>query len=99
MAPRSFSAVNKVLGMSGLVLLSVMGNTAMADVAGTAPEAESVVDMLSEGTVSGSLRMRYYTDKNAYFVKDLNQDTAGYGGFVKYETAALNGFKLGGSLI
>ncbi|MQT46881.1 hypothetical protein GHO40_09090 [Pseudomonas helleri] len=67
MAPRSFSAVNKVLGMSGLVLLSVMGNTAMADVAGTAPEAESVVDMLSEGTVSGSLRMRYYTDKNAYF--------------------------------
>ncbi|MGO2707528.1 MAG: hypothetical protein ACTIOI_18030 [Pseudomonas helleri] len=55
----------------------------MADAPGTSAEADDLADMLTQGTVSGALRLRYYTDTNAYFVKHLNQDTVGYGGFIK----------------
>lgn len=99
MAPRSFSAITHVIGLGGFLMLSAISNAAMADAPGTSAEADDLADMLTQGTVSGALRLRYYTDTNAYFVKHLNQDTVGYGGFIKYETAALNGFRLGASLI
>jgi len=85
--------------MGGFILLSAMSSVAMADASGTSTDVDDLADMFTKGTVSGSLRMRYYTDKNAYFVKGLNQDTLGYGGFLKYETAPLDGFRLGGSII
>lgn len=100
MAPRSFSAVNKVLGMSGLVLLSVMGNTAMADVAGTAPGKGKCGGHAVRGhSVRIDENALLHRQERLLRQRPESRHGAGYGGFVKYETAALNGFKLGGSLI
>nr|WP_223881495.1 OprD family outer membrane porin [Affinibrenneria salicis] len=52
-------------------------------------------DMFRCGSVNGSLRTLYFSTHNAYFVKDKNQDTASYGGSIKYQTAPYFGFSAG----
>lgn len=55
----------------------------------------NAIDSLTCGTFSGNLRSLYYSTHNALFVKGHNQDTASYGGSLKYETAPLDGFRFG----
>ncbi|MBT0731538.1 TonB-dependent receptor [Rosenbergiella nectarea] len=57
--------------------------------------ASTLEEAITQGKVSGSLRSMYYSTHNAYFAQGLNQDTISYGGFLKYETAPLDGFNLG----
>ena len=57
--------------------------------------ADSLSEMLTCGTVSGSLRTLYYSTHNAYFVRGYSQDTVSYGGSVKYATAEYYGLSLG----
>ncbi|QIO09412.1 hypothetical protein [Acinetobacter lanii] len=58
-------------------------------------EAESIQNAIVCGQVSGRLNTLYYSTHDAYFVKNLNQDTAATGGFLKYETKAISGLKAG----
>lgn len=60
---------------------------------------DNFTDIFTCGTVSGSLRTLYYSTHNAYFSKGFNQDTASYGGSLKYETASVYGFRAGVSAI
>lgn len=46
------------------------------------------------GSVHGSLRGNYYSLNHAYF-SPVSQDTASVGGYIKYETAPLNGVQAG----
>lgn len=57
--------------------------------------ASNLEEVFTKGQVSGSLRSLYYSTHNAYFAQGLNQDTISYGGFLKYETAPLDGFNFG----
>lgn len=57
--------------------------------------ADSLSEMFSCGSVSGSLRTLYYSTHNAYFVPGYTQDTVSYGGNVKYATAEYYGLSLG----
>lgn len=52
---------------------------------------EGWAEVLSCGTVHGAVKSAYYSVNNAYFVNNLNQDTAVIGGYIKYETAPYNG--------
>lgn len=56
---------------------------------------ENALDALRCGSVHGSLRTLYYSTKNAYFVRDNNQDTASYGGNILFQTAPYYGFSAG----
>ncbi|RLM31220.1 OprD family outer membrane porin [Brenneria salicis] len=51
--------------------------------------------MFTCGTVHGTFRTLYYSTHNAYFVKNNNQDTASYGGSIKYLTAPYLGLSFG----
>ncbi|PWC22655.1 TonB-dependent receptor [Brenneria nigrifluens] len=56
---------------------------------------ENPLDALRCGSVHGSLRTLYYSTKNAYFVRDNNQDTASYGGNILFQTAPYYGISAG----
>ncbi|MCU4369703.1 OprD family outer membrane porin [Acinetobacter courvalinii] len=43
------------------------------------------------GSLHGAVKSTYYSLNNAYFVDNLNQDTAVIGGYIKYETAPFYG--------
>lgn len=58
-------------------------------------ETESIQNAMLCGKVSGRLNSLYYSTHDAYFVKDLNQDTVATGGFIKYETQPMSGVKAG----
>ena len=47
------------------------------------------------GQVSGRLNTLYYSTHDAFFVRDLNQDTATTGVFLNYETAPIVGVQVG----
>lgn len=57
--------------------------------------AHGLDEMLTKGTVHGSLRALYFSTHNAYLVRNNNQDTLGVGGYVNYRSASLNGFSFG----
>lgn len=56
---------------------------------------DNLRDFFTCGSVSGTVRSLYYSTHNAYFAHHLNQDTISYGGSINYETAVLDGFRLG----
>ena len=56
---------------------------------------ESIQNAIFCGQFSGRLNTLYYSTHDAFFVKNLNQDTAATGGFIKYETQAVSGLKAG----
>ena len=58
-------------------------------------QEQSVTNALLCGQVSGRLNTLYYSTHDAFFVRDLNQDTATTGGFLKYETAPIAGIQAG----
>ncbi|MDB5991117.1 MAG: hypothetical protein JWQ10_2520 [Herbaspirillum sp.] len=60
-------------------------------------EATNIIDMFTEGHFSGDFRTFYYTAHNAFYNKNLNQNTVTYGAGVEYQTATLNGFSIGTS--
>ncbi|MDH0562528.1 OprD family outer membrane porin [Acinetobacter courvalinii] len=47
------------------------------------------------GSLHGAVKSTYYSLNNAYFVDNLNQDTAVIGGYIKYETAPFYGVQAG----
>ena len=49
-------------------------------------ESTHLQDFFACGTISGRLNTLYYSTHDAYFVKNLNQDTATTGGFIQYQT-------------
>lgn len=57
--------------------------------------ADSLSEMFTCGSVTGSLRTLYYSTHNAYFSPGYSQDTVSYGGSVKYATAEYYGLSLG----
>ena len=58
-------------------------------------KVESLQNMWLCGQFSGRLNTLYYSTHDAYFVQDLNQDTASTGGFIKYTVAPLQGVQAG----
>lgn len=75
-----------------------MGHTLAATPAAsgcTAGVADSLTEMFTCGSVTGSLRTLYYSTHNAYFSPGYSQDTVSYGGSVKYATAEYYGLSLG----
>lgn len=87
------------LKLSAIVVSqALLINSALAAMPGasgcSAEEADSLSDMFSCGSVSGSLRTLYYSTHNAYFVPGYSQDTVSYGGSVKYATAEYYGLSL-----
>lgn len=56
---------------------------------------ENVSNIFLCGTFSGRVKSLYFSSHNAYFIEDLNQDTAAVGGFIKFETHPLHQWKAG----
>ena len=89
------SLAHRTRGLTRYLVLTafvpLFGYAATADT----NSASTLEEAITQGKVSGSLRSMYYSTHNAYFSQGLNQDTISYGGFLKYETAPLDGFNLG----
>ncbi|WP_241646522.1 TonB-dependent receptor [Rosenbergiella metrosideri] len=89
------SLSHRTRGLSRYLVLTALvplfGYAATADT----NSASTLEEAITQGKVSGSVRSVYYSTHNAYFTQGLNQDTISYGGFLKYETAPLDGFNLG----
>ena len=56
---------------------------------------QSIENTFLCGKISGRLNTLYYSTHDAFFVKNLNQDTVTTGGFIKYETAPFYGVQAG----
>lgn len=57
--------------------------------------SDGLVAAFACGSVHGAVKSTYYSLNNAYFVDNLNQDTAVIGGYIKYETAPFYGIQAG----
>ena len=71
---------------------SVFALPLSSDDACKAANVSDFSQMLSCGTVEGSLRLASYSTNNAYF-SNISQDTTTAGGYVNYKTARYNGFQ------
>lgn len=58
-------------------------------------QEQTITNTILCGEISGRIKSLYYSTYNAYFVEDLNQDTASIGGFIKYQTQPIEGLSSG----
>lgn len=76
---------------------SVFALPLSSDDACKAANVSDFSQMLSCGTVEGSLRLASYSTNNAYFLDQIgigrSEDTTTAGGYVNYKTARYNGFQ------
>ncbi len=58
------------------------------------PSADNFRQMFANGTFDGELRLLYFSNRNAFFVPDVDRRTATVGGHLGYTSATLDGFSL-----
>ena len=90
--------INFVL-LLGLVLFhrTVFAAVGLNDVVKIDSNCEQISwgNTLQCGKLSGRLNTLYYSTHDAFFIHQLNQDTATTGGFIRYETAVMDGLQAG----